>query len=67
MFHKLNPREKRWVEETLRTMTPDEKIGQLDCEFAPRIMSDKCDHRAYLERYPLGIVWIGHYGKPPHG
>ena len=67
MFHKLNPREKRWVEETLRTMTLDEKIGQLDCEFAPRIMSDKCDHRAYLERYPLGIVWIGHYGKPPHG
>lgn len=67
MFHKLNPQEKRWVEETLRTMTLDEKIGQLDCEFAPRIMSDKCDHRAYLERYPLGIVWIGHYGKPPHG
>lgn len=65
MFNRLNQSQRQWVEQTLSGMTADEKIGQLDCEFAPRIMSDNSDYEAYLRQYPLGIIWIGHYGKPP--
>ena len=65
MFNRLNQSQKQWVEQTLSGMTTDEKIGQLDCEFAPRIMSDHSDYGTYLKQYPPGIIWIGHYGKPP--
>ena len=37
-------------------MTLDEKIGQLDCEFAPTIISDHEDYKTFLRQYPLGIV-----------
>lgn len=46
-------------------MTLEEKIGQLECEVAPHIMSDYRDYEAYLKQYPLGIIWIGNYGNPP--
>lgn len=65
MFDHLNDSQKKWVEGTFASLILDEKIGQLDCEFIPRIVSDHKDHKEFLKKYPLGIVWIGHYGKPP--
>ncbi len=65
MFDRLNDTQKEWVEKIFASMTLDEKIGQLDCEFAPTIISDHEDYKTFLRQYPLGIVWVGHYGKPP--
>ena len=58
MLKELTQTQKKWVEDTLSSMTEMEKICQMVCEIYSNI-SASGDVDAWLKKYPVGTVYVG--------
>ena len=58
MLKELSPERKQWVEETLSSMTDEEKLAQTVCEIYSNIASSG-DAASWLKKYPVGTVYVG--------
>ena len=58
MLKKLTKKQAEWVEKTFKTMSLDEKIGQMVNETG-RFVMKKPDPVKWLKKYPLGSIFTG--------
>ena len=59
MLEKLTKKQKRWVDSVFRSLTEDEKIGQLVDERGTYVMSRDIPVAQWLKKYPVGAIFTG--------
>ena len=59
MLEKLTIKQKKWVDDTFRSLTEDEKIGQLVNDRGTNLLSKKIPISDWLKKYPIGFIFTG--------
>ena len=59
MLEKLTAKQKKWVDSVFRSLTEDEKIGQLIDERGKYVMSRGVPAAEWLKKYPIGAIFTG--------
>lgn len=59
MLEKLTVKQKKWVDDTFRSLTEDEKIGQLVNDRGINLLSKKIPVTDWLKKYPIGFIFTG--------